>query len=146
MKTLLVLSALLALSFATSNYTWETCNTAPNDTYIQPINATLNITGLKATINYCGKAKENMSIHGYSMYTFIDDSKFAIGGGESSGGSLPISTGQEFCYESTDFGSYTFPANYTFQIKLKDDEKNNLNCLNVTLTVPFPKEAKQLAF
>jgi len=138
MKTLLILSALLALSFAAGNNTWATCDAAPADTLIQPLNATIikNDTAIRLTVHFCGKAKENISIHGNSIYYFYNDSKFAVGGQETYSGSLPIGRGQEFCYNSTMGGYFTFPGNYTFQAKLKDDDKKSLNCINATLIVP----------
>jgi len=134
MKAVIIFAALLALSFASD---WATCNTAPNDTYIQPLNVTLtkNETSPKLTVHFCGKSKENIHIHGYSIYTFVDDSKFAVGGDESYSGSIPINAGQEFCYDIITFGYYIFPANYTFRVQLKDDDKNNLNCLDATMIV-----------
>ena len=138
MKTLIILSALLALSFAAGNNTWATCDAAPADTLIQPLNATIikNDTAIRLTVHFCGKAKENISVHGASIYHFINDSQFAIGGDTMYSGSLPVSAGQEFCYNVTTVGFFDFPAKYTFRVQLKDDDKNNLNCVNATMIVP----------
>ena len=146
MKAIFILSVLLALSFAAFNNPWATCDDAPADSLIQPLNSTFikNAAGLTFTINFCAKAKDTLSIAGYSIYIFVDDSHFAVAGGTKYSGSLLVSTGQEFCYNIAWFGSFIFPANYTFQVQLKDDDKNSLNCLNTTLIVP--SHSNQLSF
>ncbi len=137
MKAVIIFSALLALSFATYTTEWATCNRGPNDTYIQPVNVTLNYnqTDNRVTIHFCGKAKENILFSGNSLDTFINDSEYSLSGGSNSfSPAKPFNAGQDFCYDIIEFGFYNFQANYTFQVQLKDDKKS-LNCLNATMIV-----------
>ncbi len=147
MKTLLLLSALFALSFAASTTQWATCDAAPADTLIQPINVTLirDEKEPKITITLCGKAKENIHIHGNSIQVFIAGHQYVFEEHRLyyGWGSKLINAGQEFCHDSLSIGYYDYPADYVFKVNLRDDNDQDLNCFNVNMTV---QKSTQLSF